>query len=85
MLISCQAHDYVEIVCMRASRVHLQLYSGEQVAGIAEDISRVGGIECLQLKTPAGVISVDLMTIKTLEARDNLVNAHNFSVQLRTE
>ena len=78
MPISCQAHDYVEIVCMRASKVHLLLYSGEQVMGVAEDIIRVGGIECLQLKTSAGIINVDLTTIKTLEARDNLVSAHNF-------
>ncbi|BFM12157.1 hypothetical protein R50072_23100 [Simiduia litorea] len=85
MPISCQAHDYVEIVCMRASKVHLLLHSGERVAGIAEDITRVGGLECLQLITPAGAISVDLLTIKTLEARDNHISAHNFIVQLSAE
>ncbi|MDN3640275.1 Rho-binding antiterminator [Simiduia curdlanivorans] len=85
MPISCQAHDYVEIVCMRASKVHLLLHSGAQVMGIAEDITRVGGIECLQVKTQAGAVNVDLTRIKTLEARDNLVSAHNFIVQLSSE
>lgn len=67
-MISCNQHDYIEIVCMYRYPVKLTLKSAEIVAGIAVDTVRdAQREECIKLTTESGEILVVLNQLKQLE------------------
>ncbi|MFC3150651.1 Rho-binding antiterminator [Litoribrevibacter euphylliae] len=78
--ISCEAHDYFEIVCMRHSKVQLTLVDHQTVLGIAKDIVRKGDRELIVVEAAQGAVEVDLTEVMILEALDNSVDAHNFEM-----
>lgn len=67
-MISCNQHDYIEIVCMYRYPVKLTLKSGEIIEGIAVDTVRnEQREECIKLTTEAGEQLVILDQLTTLE------------------
>ncbi len=67
-MISCNQHDYIEIVCMYRYPVKLTLKSAEIVAGIAVDTVRdAQREECIKLTTESGEKIVALNQLKQLE------------------
>lgn len=78
--ISCEAHDYFEIVCMRHSKVQLTLVDHRVVLGLAKDIVRESDRELMVLESAEGMVEVDLTEVMILKALDNPVEAHNFEV-----
>lgn len=49
--ISCDAHDYFEIVCMRQSKIEVTTKTNEIFLGVATDIIRLNDQEVLTIKT----------------------------------
>lgn len=67
-MISCNQHDYIEIVCMYRYPVKLTLKSGEIIQGVAVDTVRnEQREECIQLTTKTGEQLVVLDQLTTLE------------------
>lgn len=67
-MISCNQHDYIEIVCMHHYPVKLTLKSGEIIEGVAVDTVRNDQREeCIQLSTHSGEKNVILSLLKQLE------------------
>jgi Rho-binding antiterminator len=67
-MISCNQHDYIEIVCMYHYPVKLTLKSGAVILGIAVDTARnEAREECIKLTTEAGEAFVVLSQLKQLE------------------
>ncbi len=67
-MISCNQHDYIEIVCMYHYPVKLTLKSGTVIAGIAVDTARnEAREECIKLTTETGEQLVVLDQLTTLE------------------
>jgi Rho-binding antiterminator len=67
-MISCNQHDYIEIVCMYHYPVKLTLKSGAVIAGIAVDTARnEAREECIKLTTETGEQLVVLDQLTTLE------------------
>ncbi|UTA47111.1 Rho-binding antiterminator [Simiduia sp. 21SJ11W-1] len=83
MAISCEQHDYFEIVCMRQSRVRVALADGTQRVGQALDINTRRGSEYLLLAIGSGQepVAVPLNDIQRLWAEGNAA-AHNFFIDL---
>ncbi len=81
--ISCDLHDYFEIVCMRKSAIIVTLKNGERIHGSAVDIVVLERQEILKVKLANSVIeSVLLIDIAKLEAINNPVPEHNFVVSV---
>lgn len=80
--ISCDAHDYFEIVCMRRSQILVTTHNNEKYQGIAFDISVIENKEMLQIKAHNVFNYILLTDIKTLHAIGNKIESHNFSVEL---
>ncbi|WP_448547515.1 Rho-binding antiterminator [Thalassotalea fusca] len=78
--ISCDAHDYFEIVAMRKSQVLIKTQSGDSYSGIANDIVRENSVEQLELVSNEQTFYIPLIEIIQLNARNNKVAQHNFSV-----
>lgn len=67
-MISCNQHDYIEIVCMYRYPVKLTLKSGEIIEGAAVDTVRdAQREECIILTTESGEKIVALNQLKQLE------------------
>ncbi|QEY16505.1 transcriptional regulator [Cellvibrio sp. KY-GH-1] len=67
-MISCNQHDYIEIVCMYRYPVKLTLKSGEIIEGAAVDtVSDELREECIKLATESGETLVVLNQLKQLE------------------
>ena len=81
--ISCDAHDYFEIVCMRKSRIIVTTYDNKKYHGIAHNISTVKKQEVLVIKERNRLDSVLLTEVKALQATGNAVAQHNFCITLR--
>ena len=79
--ISCDAHDYFEIVCMRRSQILVTTNSNEKYQGIAFDIKVMENKEVLLIKEDYLVHYVLLTNIKKLQAIDSEIEQYNFSVQ----
>jgi|GEM_PF-2498644 len=79
--ISCNAHDYFEIVCMRFSHIEVTTKSGEVFKGVARTIKIVDEQEMLQLNTDNQVNNVPLVNIRKLQAIGNKIEQHNFAVE----
>ena len=67
-MISCNQHDYIEIVCMYRYPIKLTLKSGGIIEGIAADTQRnEQGVECIQVEIGGAAQLVVLEEIKILE------------------
>ena len=81
--ISCDVHDYFEIVCMRKSQITITLHSEEKVSGEASDIIlNQEKQECLQVRENNALHLIPLTEIKHLHAHNNPTSAHNFQVKI---
>lgn len=80
--ISCDLHDYFEIVCMRQSQVRIDT-QGDFFKGVAMDIVVKDNGENLLLKTEEGQRLIALTDIDKLESMDNAIDAHNFVVKIK--
>jgi len=79
--ISCDAHDYFEIVCMRHSKIEVITKTDEIFLGIAMDIIKLNSLEVLTIKTQGELATVPLIEVKKLSAVGNKLVNHNFSVE----
>ena len=67
-MISCNQHDYIEIVCMHQYPIKLTLKSGEAIQGIALDTQRNDERnECIKMSIGGVEQLVILEQIKNLE------------------
>lgn len=67
-MISCNQHDYIEIVCMYQYRITLTLKSGDIIQGIARDTQRNDERdECIKIDIEGVEQLVVLDEIKILE------------------
>ena len=74
-MISCNQHDYIEIVCMYRYPIKLTLKSGDIIQGIAQDTQRNDRRdECIKINIDGVERLVILEEIKTLEV--TLDNPH---------
>ncbi len=80
-LISCEAHDYFEIVCMRSSNIMVTTYSNDVFTGTACNIKLIDKNEVLQVDDGNSIYHIPLTDIKKLEALSNKNSQHNFVVQ----
>lgn len=78
--ISCDAHDYFEIVCMRRSLIKVTAKDNKIYHGIATDIKLVEKQEYLQISDDIKTQQLLLSEVKTLEALGNKIAQHNFSI-----
>lgn len=80
-VISCEQHDYFEIVCMRQSFVELTLDNGQLKAGYALDLmfDSKHQSEMIKLKQSTETQLIDIKQVKVLAAVNNNP-AHNFKV-----
>ncbi|NQZ21494.1 MAG: hypothetical protein HRT53_05495 [Colwellia sp.] len=79
--ISCDAHDYFEIVCMRRSQILVTTYNNEKYQGMAFDINIIENKEVLLIKSSDSVHHLLLTKIKKLQAIDSKIAQHNFSME----
>ena len=80
-LISCDAHDYFEIVCMRRSFVRITTFNKRTYQGIASNISIENNQEMLEVLMESKNQYIYLTEIKKLEAINNPVKNHDFSIE----
>ncbi|MBU2865076.1 Rho-binding antiterminator [Reinekea forsetii] len=81
-MLSCEYHDYIEIVCMFQYPVKLTLVTGEIVLGTALDTVRNdANAECVKLTLNDFVILQEIELIKSLEVTIN--NPHVQKVSFR--
>lgn len=78
--ISCDAHDYFEIVCMRRSQVKVTAKDNKKYYGMATDIKLVKEQEYLLISDDINTQQILLSDVKQLEAIGNSVSQHNFSI-----
>lgn len=70
-MISCDQHDYIEIVCTYHYRIKLTLKSGAIIQGIALDTQRnENKVECIKIEASGSEQLIILDEIKQLEACD---------------
>jgi len=79
--ISCDAHDYYEIICMRCSKISVTTAKGEVLNGTALNIIIIEQQEVLQINDSDKIHHVVLTDIKKLQALNNKNSKHNFVVQ----
>lgn len=71
-MISCDQHDYIEIVCMYHYTITLTMKSGEVINGTALDTQRnENQDECIKIESNGIGQLVILSEIKKLEVSDN--------------
>jgi Rho-binding antiterminator len=78
--ISCDAHDYFEIVCMRRSLIKVTTNNKQVLKGIAYSIDIIERQEILKIKTHNGFEIVLLTDIKALRAIGSKVAHHDFFI-----
>ena len=67
-MISCNQHDYIEIVCMHHYPLTLTLKSGELIHGTAQDTQRnIQREECIKIIINNDEYLIPLNNIKTLQ------------------
>lgn len=68
-MISCQAHDYIEIACMHRLRVRLYMLNGDLIEGLALDTTRtVENQEAILLEIDHDPIKIALIGIASMES-----------------
>ena len=82
--ISCEAHDYFEIVCMRRSLIEVTTKDNKKYHGIATDIKLVEKQEYLNIIDGNEIRQVLLSDVKKLEALGNSATQHNFYITVRS-
>ncbi|HSC66818.1 MAG TPA: Rho-binding antiterminator [Cellvibrio sp.] len=76
-MISCDQHDYIEIVCMYHYPIKLTLKSGAVLQGTAVDTQRdEKRVECIKLECEGVERLVVLDEIKLLEACEDNPHVH---------
>ena len=78
--ISCDAHDYFEIVCMRRSQIKVTAKDNKKYCGIATDIKLVKKQEYLLISDGIKTQQILLSDVKQLEVIGNNTAQHNFSI-----
>lgn len=78
--ISCDAHDYFEIVCMRRSQIKVTAKDNKKYYGLATDIKLVNKQEYLLISDGMNTQQILLSDVKQLEAIRNSIAQHNFSI-----
>lgn len=78
--ISCDAHDYFEIVCLRRSQVKVTVKDNKKYYGMATDIRLVNKQEYLLISDDINTQQILLSDVKQLEAIGNNIAQHNFSI-----
>lgn len=78
--ISCDAHDYFEIVCMRRSLIKITTHNKQQYQGIAIDIKHFEKQGHLHIVNGITNQNIPLNEAKKLEALGNSATQHNFSI-----
>lgn len=75
-IISCAAHDHIEIACMRGSEVILTLHDGQIIYGQAKDTVTESKIEYIVLKVKHQDERINLLDINTLKIKssETLIN-----------
>lgn len=81
-VISCDLHDYFEIVCMRQSKIKIDL-SGISTDGVALDIVVKENGENILIETKDGQKLIPLADIDKLESTGNPIESHNFIVNIK--
>jgi Rho-binding antiterminator len=71
--LSCHAHDYFEIVCMRNSTIEITTQNKKTYRGVAIDIVKINQQEVLKLENKEGFKYITLFEIETLQATDNMI------------
>ena len=71
--ISCDAHDYFEIVCMRRSQVKVTAKDNRKYYGLATDIKLVNKQEYLLISDGMNTQQILLSDVKQLEAIRNSI------------
>jgi len=67
-LISCELHDYIEVVCLYRYQIRLTLKDHSTVEGKARDITTTPDKkEFLLLETDSGSQQIELTTLRKLE------------------
>lgn len=67
-MISCNQHDYIEIVCMYRYPIKITLKSGEVIQGIAQDTRQNDNRdECIKIATEDGERLIVMSEFKKLE------------------
>ncbi|MDN3650151.1 Rho-binding antiterminator [Reinekea marina] len=67
-MLSCEYHDYIEIVCMFRYPVKLTLVTGDVILGTALDTVRnEANAECVKLTLDDSVFLQEIGSIKSLE------------------
>lgn len=79
--ITCNDHDYFEMVCMRHSQVRITT-ADSYFSGIAKDIKISKGEEFLVLDWHNSSQTINLTDITLLEAYGNANDSHNFALKL---
>lgn len=77
--ISCDAHDYFEIVCMRRSLIKITAKDNNKYHGIATDIKLIKKQEYLQIDDGNKIVQISLSDVIKLEALGNRIEQHNFT------
>jgi Rho-binding antiterminator len=81
-VVSCEQHDYLEIVCLYHYPVRLTLDSGVNIEGVASDIVYQQQVEkstqCLELKQSEGRLLIELDKLVKMEV---LVDNPHFKIQ----
>lgn len=78
--ISCDAHDYFEIVCMRRSQIKVTAKDNKKYYGMATDIKLINKQEYLLISDGMNTQQILLSDVKQLEAIGNSITQHNFSM-----
>ncbi|WP_372769145.1 Rho-binding antiterminator [Pseudoalteromonas sp.] len=81
--ISCDLHDYFEIVCMRQSNIRITIKDNITYQGKAVDLKTHRGVEWLEVQLTDGEIKrINIAEVITLSACDNNPASHNFDIKL---
>ncbi|WP_066748265.1 Rho-binding antiterminator [Proteus myxofaciens] len=52
--INCDDYEHLELACLHAMHLHIELHSGEFIDGVANDLFLSKKVEYLKIKTPEG-------------------------------
>lgn len=81
--ISCDLHDYFEIVCMRQSNIRITIKGNVTYQGKAVDLKTLQGTELIEVQLADGEIKrINIAEVITLSACGNIPASHNFDIKL---
>lgn len=81
--ISCDLHDYFEIVCMRQSNIRTTVKGNVTYQGKAVDLKTHQGVEWLEVQLTDGEMKrINIAEVISLSACGNIPASHNFDIKL---